>query len=683
MRTAKVAATSNGAARGDNSRGKVSLKSAARQATALRLTATATERLAKAGRLAGDTRQAIVQMSAGDILKLVHELEAHRFELETQNHQVRQTQIQLEEARERYEDLYDFSPAAYLTLGEDAEILEASLSAGKLLGLERGRLIRQKFTRFVSVEAQDAFHLLRDRVFGTDTQHSVELDLVDAKSRRMVVHASALRSSASLPKQCRISLIDITRLKQSERSLRESEDRFRQVAETIDQVLWITVRDKKRVIYISPAYERIWGRPRQALCESPHKWPDALHPGDRSRLAAAEAAANQAAREYEVEYRIVRPDGSERWIHDSAFPVRDAKGTLQRTIGIAEDVTERRQAEQALRRSELNLSEFFNRSPVGLEWLSASGHILRANQAQLDLLGYRPEEYVGRFIGEFCTDPTGTRHLLEQLSANQVVSNLLLPRQRKDGAIRMVLVDAQPLWHEGEFLYSSIFSRDITDRLKLEREILEISERERRRIAEDLHDGLGQLLVGTAFLGSTLRQDLAAKSLPEVRQADRLLQVLEEAVEHTRSLARGLYPVQPLPNGLTTALKALASQTNSLFRIRCRLTCRKPVLIKDNTVATHLYRVAQEAVTNSIKHGKASRIEISLTRTAGRIALAVNDNGTGMPERPSGKPGMGLRIMHHRARSIGGFLTIEKAPGGGTTIRCTAHESPNGSTQPL
>ena len=160
------------------------------------------------------------------------------------------------------------------------------------------------------------------------------------------------------------------------------------------------------------------------------------------------------------------------------------------------DITERRQAEQALRRSELNLSEFFDRSPVGLEWLSASGHILRANQAQLDLLGYRPEEYVGRFIGEFCTDPAGTRHLLEQLAANQTVSSLLLPRQRKDGAIRMVLVDAQPLWHEGEFLYSSIFSRDTTDRIKLEREILEISERERRRIAEDLHDGLGQVLVG-------------------------------------------------------------------------------------------------------------------------------------------------------------------------------------------
>ena len=666
MRKPKVAATRNGAARGNKSRGKVLLKSAAGPATDMRVTAAATQQLLNASHLATLTRAEAAQMPADDILKLVHELQVHQFELEMQNHQLRQTQIQLEEARDRYEDLYDFSPVAYLTLGASAEILEASLSAGKLLGLERGRLIHQKFARFVSAEAQDAFHLLCVQVFSTDTQHSVELDLVDAKSRRLVVHASALRSSASLPKQCRISLIDITRFKESERSLRESEERFRQVAETIDQVFWMTRADKKTMVYVSPAYERVWGRTCQSLYDSPHTWPSAVHPGDRSRLAAANASAG----EYDVEYRILRPDGSERWIHDSAFPVRDAKGTLERIIGIAEDITERRQAEQALRRSELNLSEFFDRSPVGLEWLSASGHILRANQAQLDLLGYRPEEYVGRFIGEFCTDPAGTRHLLKQLAANQTVSSLLLPRQRKDGAIRMVLVDAQPLWHEGEFLYSSIFSRDTTDRIKLEREILEISERERRRIAEDLHDGLGQVLVGTAFLASTLRQDLAAKSLPEARQADRLLQVLDEAVDQTRSLARGMYPVLPMPNGLMTALKALAAQTSSLFRIRCRFTCPEPVLIKDNTVATHLYRVAQEAVTNAIKHGEAGRIQICLTRAADRIGLAVNDNGSGMPSRPSRKPGMGLRIMHHRARSIGGFLTIQKAPGGGTTVCC-------------
>ena len=251
-------------------------------------------------------------------------------------------------------------------------------------------------------------------------------------------------------------------------------------------------------------------------------------------------------------------------------------------------------------------------------------------------------------------------------------------RRRKDGALRLVLVDAQPLWNEGQFLYSSIFSRDITERVNLEREILEISEREHRRIAQDLHDGLGQLLVGTAYLGSTLRQELAAKSLPEVRQVDRLLRSLDEAIGQTRSLARGLHPVKPETNGLMAALRELASRTKTLFNVGCRFTCRQPVLIDDNTTATHLYRIAQEAVTNAIKHGKPGLIQISLTRTPGRINLAVKDNGVGLPTTAAKKTRHGL--AHHAlpAGTIGGSLAIQKKAGGGTTVVCSVHQPAEG-----
>jgi len=265
--------------------------------------------------------------------------------------------------------------------------------------------------------------------------------------------------------------------------------------------------------------------------------------------------------------------------------------------------------------------------------------------------------------------------LFERLAANELVSNLRMPLRHKDGTIRLVLVDAQSLWNEGQFLYSSIFSRDITERVNFEREILEIGERERRRIAHDLHDDLGQLLVGIAFLASSLRQDLAAKSVPEVRQLDRLLRVLDDAIGQTRSLARGLHPVKPEPEGLMVALKDLVSRSKSLFNIGCRFTCRQPVLIEDSSTATHLYRIAQEAVTNAIKHGKPSRIEISLTRTPSRINLIVKDNGVGKSAQPRKKRGMGLHIMRYRAGAIGGSLAIQKATGGGTTVVCSVHES--------
>jgi signal transduction histidine kinase len=278
-------------------------------------------------------------------------------------------------------------------------------------------------------------------------------------------------------------------------------------------------------------------------------------------------------------------------------------------------------------------------------------------------------------------EPSQGRELLALLARKETVRNLRMTRRGKDGTIRHVLVDANAFWSENQFQYSSIFLRDITDRINLEQEILHISEREHRRIAQDLHDGLGQMLVGAAYLAGTVRQDLAAKSLPEARNLARIWEVINEAIAQTRHLARGLHPVEPEPNGLMVALESLAARTKKMFQVRCHFNCRRPVLVKDNTVATHLFRIAQEAVTNAIKHGKPGRIEISLTETPGRINLAVKDDGLGMPARLPKKPGMGLRIMRYRAGMIGGSLVIQKEAGGGTTIVCTVHLSDPGGPE--
>jgi signal transduction histidine kinase len=144
-----------------------------------------------------------------------------------------------------------------------------------------------------------------------------------------------------------------------------------------------------------------------------------------------------------------------------------------------------------------------------------------------------------------------------------------------------------------------------------------------------------------------------------------------EAIAQARSLSRGLHPVEPESNGLMVALESLAARTKSLFQITCRFTCKRPVLIADNTVATHLYRIAQEAVSNAVRHGKPARIEISLTRTPDRIALAVKDNGAGMPARRQDNSGIGLRIMRYRAGMMNGALAIENREGGGTAVLCT------------
>jgi len=134
-----------------------------------------------------------------------------------------------------------------------------------------------------------------------------------------------------------------------------------------------------------------------------------------------------------------------------------------------------------------------------------------------------------------------------------------------------------------------------------------------------------------------------------------------------------LHPVEPEPNGLMVALENLSRRTEKLFRVNCQFHCHRPVLVRDGMIATHLFRIAQEAVTNAIKHGHPGRIEISLTEMPDHLMLTIKDDGSGMPVRRRIKAGMGLRIMRYRAGMIGGALAIQKAADGGATIVCTMH----------
>jgi hypothetical protein len=530
------------------------------------------------------------------------------------------------------------------------------------------RLVPERFRNGDAHDFQKFFAAPRSRPLGNGLELSalrkdgsefpVEITLSPVSTKKGLLVFSAIR--------------DITTRKQAEEALRESEARFRQLAEAIEQVFWMITVDRKQVVYISPAYERIWGRTCQSLYNSPRSWLEAVHPEDRGQVSKV-VSKQRAPERYDLEYRIRRPDGTERWIRDRGFPVQDASGKVQRVAGIADDVTERRRMEEELRRSEHHLSNFFNLAPIGLAWLSPGGTILRANQAQLDLLGYTAEEYVGYNFLEFGTDSASGQELLEWLAQKEIVRNLRMTQRRKDGTMRHVLVDANALWSDNQFQYSSIFLRDVTDRVNLEKEILHISEREHRRIAQDLHDGLGQLLVGAAYVAGALRQDLAAKAPADARKAGRIVEVLSEAVWQTRDLSRGLHPVEAESTGLMSALESLAARTRKLFNVHCRFSCRRPVLIEDNIVATHLFRIAQEAVTNAIKHGKPGHIEICLSKTTERIMLGVRDDGSGIPARKRKHAGMGLRIMRYRAGMVGGSLAVQKEATGGTTVACTVH----------
>lgn len=214
--------------------------------------------------------------------------------------------------------------------------------------------------------------------------------------------------------------------------------------------------------------------------------------------------------------------------------------------------------------------------------------------------------------------------------------------------------------------------REITARHRLEREILEISEREQQRIGQDLHDDLGQRLVGIAYLSEVLANGLTAAGSPEAEHAAKISSLLKNALALTRSLARGLHPVALKSGGLMAAMADMAERTSEIFQIECTFSGRIDDSLLPDTVATHLYRIAQEAVTNAVNHGKATHIDISLEHLepAGGHRLCVHDNGSGMPRLNPRRSGMGLRIMRYRADVIRAQLLIKNHPDGGTLISC-------------
>jgi PAS domain S-box-containing protein len=217
-----------------------------------------------------------------------------------------------------------------------------------------------------------------------------------------------------------------------------------------------------------------------------------------------------------------------------------------------------------------------------------------------------------------------------------------------------------------------ILRNEIAERKRLEKEVLEISEEEQRRIGRELHDGLQQELVGMTFECQLLDKKLTEKSLPEADYATRMRKLLNDAIDHTRDITRMLYPIDLDSKDMSFALEQLAARVESLFRISCQFTCKKSLVVKRSEVAINIYRIVQEAVTNAIKHGKADHISISLDVDENRITLAIKDNGVGLAADYAEDKGMGLRIMKYRASMIGASLNIRAGTkGSGTLVTCS------------
>ena len=336
--------------------------------------------------------------------------------------------------------------------------------------------------------------------------------------------------------------------------------------------------------------------------------------------------------------------------------------------------SERKRAEAALKREHAFISAVLNTCGGLVVVLDRQGRIIRFNRACESTTGYSFQEIRERPFWDIflvADELEAVKGVFHKLSAGQFPSQYENHWLTKDGHRRLIAWSNTVLLdHTGAVEYIICTGIDTTERKRLEKEILEISDREQRRIGQDLHDGLCQHLAATELMSQVLEQRLE-KILPaEAAGAAEIGRHVREAISQTRLLARGLSPVTLESEGLMSALEELAADTEQMFHVRCRFEARETVRTPNHASATHLFRIAQEAVSNALKHGKATRIDIEL-KPAGEFAeLIVRNNGIGFPKKPK-KTGMGLRIMNYRAGMIGATLRVEPGKDQGTAVICT------------
>jgi PAS domain S-box-containing protein len=425
---------------------------------------------------------------------------------------------------------------------------------------------------------------------------------------------------------------------------------------------------------VSPQIEASLGFSQEEWLEDPIRWYQQIHRDDKQRWSIEAAQMFLSGTPLRSSYRVMARDGRVVWFHCEAKMIRRKNGRPWFIHGIAFDITELKRTEEALQEERNVVSAILHTVGALVVVLDPQGRIVRFNRACEQVSGYSFAEVKEKYFWDLCLVPEEAerfRIMVEQLRVESNARDYETSWVARDGSQRLIAWSSTTLpGDDGTPAYIIATGIDITERKRLEKAILEISAEEQRRIGQDLHDGLGQHLTGIAFMSKVQEQKLAEKGLAEAAEAARIVGLVNDAINKTRELAHGLLPVISDAHGLMSALKRWAVEVEDLFNISCSLRIEEPVLIHDANMSTHLYRIAQEAANNAIKHGQAKNIVISLFARNECGTLRIENDGLAMPEPSTNDSGMGMQIMHYRARMIGGSLQVESGGGRGITITC-------------
>lgn len=370
----------------------------------------------------------------------------------------------------------------------------------------------------------------------------------------------------------------------------------------------------------------------------------------------------------------VKSNGTKIWLDVRAKLVENVEGFPGCVISIVE-IEKLIHTEEELKKSKALSHNIFETSTDAIITFDREGKILSSNKALRQLFGYGKEELKGESLNLLLLTPFNDgledRFFDSELRDGESMTGLSreIRGKNKKGVLFPIELTISKVDWGGKEIFTGII-RNLTARRNLERRIIESGQEERRKIGRDLHDGLGQMLTGTRMLAENLAKKLKIKGVEAARDVEEIAMMIQEADEFARTLARGLVQVDIEKKGLSVALQDLCNRTEKLTGVSCKFYDFEDAEVNDHNLALHLYRIAQEAINNAIRHGKPEKVHVRLSNNEHHTALSVVDDGLGFPEKKESNEGSGIEIMKHRARVMGGVFEITRTLDQLTQIRC-------------
>lgn len=463
----------------------------------------------------------------------------------------------------------------------------------------------------------------------------------------------------------------------AEQALLESEERWRRLVDHHPDPVLLSGDGVIR--YVNSAAVRVLGAQKRADLVGASLF-DFVSAGMFDVLEDRGRVLEQGGTPEPIEHEMIRFDGEERIVESAAVPIRYEGQSLNLTV--MRDVTEARLAEEGYRTFVETITEGIFRvdldRPVSREadptlqrrHISDFGYIAECNGVMIELLAQDRSEIEGKPLSTVFPH-VKSEFLDEFIRKGYRLKNKEVAFRRRRGDVRFLMVNIVGTLERGRLSRIWCSCIDVTERVEVERRIVGALEEQQQKIGRDLHDGVGQLLTGIRMLSQNLADRLVEEEHVHGDAATKISSFAVDASRHIRDIYRGLTPAQLYHEGLSATLFELAHNIDSLPNISCEFVHEDGADVDDQETKLHLFRIAQEAINNALKHADPSRILISLRHDEADLVLAIRDDGVGLAPAGGKRSSIGIESMMYRAASIGGTLQIESVEEGGTVIRCS------------